>query len=104
MGGTVIGKVHRFVREYCIIDGEQIASSTLVWQADQRKWIRAGEIQGVKVYEYKTPQVYIALFVTPSSVFELKNGTQVRDSIELCSPDAEMYYAEQLTSQEILCT
>ncbi len=104
MGGIVIGKVHRFVREYCIIDGEQIASSTLVWQARQRKWIRVGEIQGIRVHEYKTPQVYIALFVTPSSVFELKNGMQVRDSIELCSPDAEMYYAEQLTSQGILCT
>jgi hypothetical protein len=102
-GGTVIGKVHRLVCEYCIIDGEQIASSTLVWQADQGKWIRAGEIQGVTVHEYRTPQVYIALFVTPSSVFELKNGMQLRDSIELCSPDAEMYYAEQLTSQEILC-
>jgi hypothetical protein len=97
-GGTVIGKVHRLVREYCIVDGEQIASSTLVWQADQGKWIRAGEMQGVTVHEYRTPQVYIALFVTSSSVFELKNGMQLRDSIELCSPDAEMYYAEQLTT------
>jgi hypothetical protein len=34
---------------------------------------------------------------------ELKNGMQIRDSIELCSPDAEVYYAEQLTAQEIPC-
>jgi hypothetical protein len=97
-GGTVIGKVHRLIQEYCTVDGEQIASSTLVWNRATRAWIRAGEMDGVKVYRYDTPQVYIALFVTPSSVIELDSGLQIRDSIELCSPDAETYYAEELHS------
>jgi sugar lactone lactonase YvrE len=95
--------VHRLVTEYCILDGEHIASSTLVWHPAHSTWIRAGELEHNEVHRYDLPKVYIALFVTPSSTMELKNGMQIRDSIELCSPDAEVYYAEQLRAQEIQC-
>lgn len=103
-GGTVVGKVHRLITEYCILDGEHIAPSTLVWHPAYSTWIRAGEMEHIDVHTYDLPKVYIALFVTPSSTMELKNGMQIRDSIELCSPDAEVYYAEQLTAQGIPCT
>jgi hypothetical protein len=102
-GGTVIGKVHRLITEYCIVNGEKIAPSTLVWHPVRSTWIRAGEMENIQVHTYDLPRVYISFFVTPSSTMELKNGMQIRDSIELCSPDAEVYYAEQLTAQEIPC-
>lgn len=93
-GCTVIGKVQREIHEYCSVADTHIASSTLVWNSDENQWKRIGSYKDVQ--KSSTPVIYISLFVTPSSVIELHDGTVVRDSIELCSPDAEIYYAEQL--------
>lgn len=93
-GCTVIGKVQRQIHEYCSIGDTHIAASNLVWNSDKQQWIRVGTYS--TVHKSDIPLVYVALFVTPSSVIELNDGTVVRDSIELCSPDAEIHYAEQL--------
>jgi hypothetical protein len=96
-GCTVIGKVQREISEYCVIDsydgkGPIISSSTLIWH--NQMWIRAGELY--KIRTASNNPVFISLFVSPSSTIELASGHIVRDSIELCSPDAEMYYSQQL--------
>ena len=97
-GCTVIGKVQREISEYCVIDSYGIkgpiitSSATLIWY--KQKWVRAGEIY--KIHKSTINPVFISLFVSPSSIIELASGHIVRDSIELCSPDAETYYSQQL--------
>jgi hypothetical protein len=72
-----------------------MASATLVWNSSKGEWKRAGARSTIWAIN-QTPAVFISLFVTPSSLIELADGTIIRDSIEICSPDAELYYAEQL--------
>lgn len=93
-GCTVIGKVHREITEYCLMP-HGISSSTLVWNRKDRRWQRAATMS--KLWTTKAaPVVFTSLFVSPSSIIELADGTMIRDSMELCSPDAELYYAQQL--------
>ena len=94
-GCKVVGKVQREIREFCVIDGNKMASATLVWNSSKGEWKRAGARSTIWAIN-QTPVVFISLFVTPSSLIELADGTIIRDSIEICSPDAELYYAEQL--------
>jgi hypothetical protein len=96
-GSTIIGKVQREIQEYCCIISSNIilSPSTLIWDRVLNKWRRAGELYPIQLLEDKKV-VCVSLFVTPSSIIELSDGTVIRDSIELCSPDAEMYYADQL--------
>lgn len=91
-GCTVIGKVHREVTEYCLMP-YGISSSTLIWNKQENRWQRAATMSKLLT---TNPVVFISLFVSPSSILELADGTMIRDSIELCSPDAELYYAQQL--------
>lgn len=93
-GCTVIGKVYREVHEYCLMP-YGISSSTLVWNKKAIRWQRAATLSKLWTTNAK-PVIFVSLFVTPSSMIELADGTVIRDSMELCSPDAEMYYAEQL--------
>lgn len=94
-GSTIVGKVHREIREFCKLKNSYISAATLVWNASSYTWKRAGDLYSIDVMENKKP-IFVSLFVTPSSVIELEDGTVIRDSMELCSPDAEMYYADQL--------
>lgn len=93
-GCTVIGKVHREVTEYCLMP-QGISSSTLVWNKKENRWQRAATMSKLLTTN-ESPIVFISLFVSPSSILELADGTMIRDSMELCSPDAELYYAQQL--------
>jgi hypothetical protein len=93
-GCTVIGKVYREISEYCLMPFG-ISSSTLVWNKKKICWERAATMSKLWTTNAK-PVVFVSLFVTPSSIIELADGTMIRDSMELCSPDAELYYAQQL--------
>lgn len=93
-GCTVIGKVHREIREYCLMP-HGVSSSTLVWNKKDHNWKRAATMSTLWTTK-ASPVVFTSLFVSPSSIIELADGTMIRDSMELCSPDAELYYAQQL--------
>jgi hypothetical protein len=69
----------------------RLTPSTLFWNGVT--WIRFGEVYPVQIIPAQTS---IALIVTPNSQIELENGMYVRDYMELCSPDAEMYYTQYL--------
>jgi hypothetical protein len=55
-------------------------------------WVRFGELYRI----HPVNMEMISLVVTPNSQIELENGLRVRDYMELCSPDAEMYYTQYL--------
>ena len=94
-GSIITGLIHKEVQEVvCLTDKEILGSATLVWNKSQ--WIRAGTLHPVRRYE--TPVVFISLIVLTNSQIELASGTRIRDYLELCSPDAETFYAEAMDS------
>jgi len=98
-GDRVTGLIHKEIQEYCFLShSERIGSATLVWDID--KWTRAANMY--PTLRYEKPVVFIGLIVTTSSQIELASGRRVRDYLELCSPDAETFYAEKMESLQMV--
>ena len=89
-GSRVVGTLHKQVTEVC----DTLGSATLVWQPAQHTWSRIGTYTPVQTLDQPTP--YVSFIVVPNSQIELADGTYVRDYLELCSPDAEVLYANEL--------
>jgi len=89
-GSTVIGIIHKEVKEVCQIGPNRMGSATLVWIPERQRWVRAGECGPVQTLQ--DPIVFIGLIVVSNSQIELADETIVRDYLELCSPDAEEFY------------
>jgi hypothetical protein len=90
-GSEVIGVIRRKVHEICTLeDGSILTPSTLTWH--DNKWQRVGTYREVK----KETKELVSFVVVPNSQLELENGIRIRDYMELCSPDSEMYYSKQL--------
>jgi hypothetical protein len=89
-GSVVAGIIHKEVNEICELSDMVITPSTLYWK--DTKWIRYGEDYLIT----KKKMELISFVVVPNSQIELENGIHVRDYMELCSPDAELYYSKYL--------
>lgn len=89
-GARVVGTLHKQVKEVC----EGLGAATLVWQPAQAAWTRIGTYAPVQTLDAPTP--FVSFITVPNSQIELENGTHVRDYLELCSPDAEVLYANEL--------
>ena len=95
MGGEVVGLIRREVSSICRLeDGTEVTPSALYWDSKSNKWIRFG--QKYEQEHLKTAKIMVSFVVVPNSQIELENGIIIRDYMELCSPDSEMYYTEQL--------
>ena len=94
-GSEVVGIIRRQVSEVCILsDKLSVTPATLYWDQKANQWKRMGEH-----HTYRTHYAeFISFVVVPNSQIELEDGTRVRDYMEVCSPDSEMYYAEHLES------
>lgn len=94
-GAEVVGMIRRVVNETCELrDSVTVTPSTLYWDEIENKWERVGEEVKVK----KERRELVSFVVTPNSQIELSNGVRIRDYMELCSPDSEMYYSKHLES------
>jgi hypothetical protein len=94
-GSQVVGVIRKQVTELCDINGVLVTPSTLFWNGSQ--WVRFGEY-----YPYHLVSMEcISLIVTPNSQIELENGIRVRDYMELCSPDAELYYTAHIKNKQV---
>ena len=92
-GSKVVGLIRRQVSEICtLLDGTIVTPSTLVWDEEFNKWNRVGNIIDCKREEAEL----VSFIVVPNSQIELENGIRIRDYMELCSPDSEMYYSKCL--------
>ena len=94
-GSEVVGIIRRQVSEVCTLsDKLSVTPATLYWDQKANQWKRMGEH-----HTYRTHYAeFISFVVVPNSQIELEDGTRVRDYMEVCSPDSEMYYAEHLES------
>jgi hypothetical protein len=89
-GSDVIGFIRKVVHETSIMDGVTLTPSTLYW--DKNVWKRVGDH-----YEtIKGTKEMVSFIAVPNSQIELQNGVRIRDYMELCSPDSEMYYTKRL--------
>jgi hypothetical protein len=92
-GSKVVGKIRKQVTEICELEPSIIITpSTLNWNSTQNKWTRIGEHHTFIQKSYEC----ISFIVVPNSQIELENNMIVRDYMELCSPDSEMYYSNCL--------
>jgi hypothetical protein len=95
-GSEVIGLIRREVTEISKTrDGIKITPSTLFWDTNQ--WKRVGEMTK---FTYEPTQI-ISFITIPNSQIELENGLVIRDYMELCSPDSEMYYSAKLEAEGV---
>ena len=96
-GSSVVGIIRKQINEYSILEnGTEITPSTLFWDATCNQWKRIGD----KYPTMKTKQEFMSFVVVPNSQIELEDGTRVRDYMELCSPDAELYYSKYLETKK----
>jgi len=97
----VVGMLISEITECCVLPGGQkVATGSLLWNADSGQWLRACTMY--PVYKIKgSPQVVIALFVSPGASYELLDGTVVRDAMEIYSPDTKKAYVNALLGQPI---
>lgn len=96
-GSQVVGLIQREISEFCTLEnGVRITPATLYWDDETNQWKRMGEH-----HAYQTKMdTFLSFVVVPNSQIELENGLRIRDYMELCSPDAEMYYTEILESRK----
>jgi hypothetical protein len=96
-GGEVVGLIRRKADEMCKLeDGTIMTPSTLCWNPDKNNWSRVGENREFTKQENEL----VSFIVVPNSQIEFANGLRVRDYMELCSPDSEMYYSKRLEQAE----
>jgi hypothetical protein len=90
----VVGILLTELSEFCVLpSGIHVGSGTLLWNKGTEQWLRACTVYPV----YKTtPKECYALFVSPGASYEFKDGTSVRDAMEVYSPDTKKAYADIL--------
>jgi len=89
-GSEVVGVIRKEVTEMSNVGGTKISPSTLYWNGIH--WKRFGEQFPIEAVSMEC----MSLIVTPNSQIELENGLRIRDYMELCSPDAELYYSKHI--------
>ena len=94
-GSRITGILHKQITSYCHVSPTlTVGAATLLWNSKTETWQRASTLCSVQTFE--KPYVFIGLIVTPNSQIEVQDNWFVRDYMELCSPDAEAFYAEEL--------
>lgn len=85
-GSEIVGLIRTVVKETSILQNVKITPSTLYW--DENNWKRVG-------LPIKEKCEMVSFIATPNSQIELEN-VRIRDYMELCSPDSEIYYSKSM--------
>jgi hypothetical protein len=93
-GSEVVGVIRKKVNEICMLNDTKITPSTLYWNGN--KWERIGITNNV----IEDSTELVSFIVVPNSQIEMANGIRIRDYMELCSPDSEMYYSNCLEGKK----
>lgn len=99
--GTVIGIVKKRVRDFIHIHGDIVSASSLLWDPSTHSWKRGYELAPVApIKDPSDTTVAYSFIVSPSATIETRQGTVLRDYMEVMSPDAEKEYTKQIESQD----
>ena len=85
-GSEIVGLIKTVVNETSILKSVKVTPSTLYW--DENSWKRVGT-------PTKEKCEMVSFIAVPNSQIELEN-VRVRDYMELCSPDSEIYYSKSI--------
>jgi hypothetical protein len=85
-GSEIVGLIRPVVKETSILQNVKLTPSTLYW--DENSWKRVGT-------PIKEKCEMVSFIATPNSQIELEN-VRIRDYMELCSPDSEIYYSKSI--------
>ena len=88
--GKVVSIIEKEVDSFVKIGNEFITASSLVWNKD--KWVRTFELGEV----LHSKHVAYSFIVSPTATIETRQGTHIRDYMEVMSPDAELEYTKQI--------
>ena len=95
--GKVVSIIEKKVDSFVKIGNEFITASSLIWNKD--KWVRAfeiGEVVNHSLHSLHSPQIAYSFIVSPTATIETRQGTHIRDYMEVMSPDAELEYTKQI--------
>ena len=93
--GKVVGIVKKEVAHFVRIGEDVISASSLVWNKVTEKYERAYTLSRI----LNMKRVAYSFVVSPNSTIETRQGTHIRDYMEVMSPDAETLYAKEITIQ-----
>jgi hypothetical protein len=97
-GSEVVGLIRRVANEICTLpNGTITTASTLFWNPVNNKWERFGDKNKI----IQSEKEMVSFVVVPNSQLELEDGLRIRDYMELCSPDSEMYYSKRLEAHKV---
>lgn len=94
--GIVQGIIKKRVSRVCeLAKGEYCSEGTLTWCPEKAMWVRAAELSDV--HSLAQEKIFYSFVVTPTAQIELASGHQIRDYVEVHSPDSEQFYAKKIT-------
>jgi hypothetical protein len=95
--GEIVGVIRKEINEISQLPNKiGITPSTLYWNKEQNQWKRFGESHTI----IHKKEEYMSFVVIPHSQIELEDGMVVRDYMEVCSPDSELYYTKHLENNK----
>ena len=98
--GKVLGCVQKLSEEFVLINGEEFAPGTAIWNEEQKIWLRAGDFPLTQVRKFKEPTLMYSFIVSPSCCIETESGLIMRDYMEVHSPDVNTPYSASLANTE----
>jgi hypothetical protein len=98
--GKVLGCVQKLSEEFVLINGEEFAPGTAIWNEEQNTWLRAGDFPLTQVRKFKEPTLMYSFIVSPSCCIETESGLIMRDYMEVHSPDVNTPYSASLANTE----
>jgi len=91
--GKIVGIVQKKTDKFIRLGNDLITAGSLVWDKSSEKWVRAYTLN--KPLIKKECNAY-SFIVSPNATIETRQGTHIRDYMELMSPDAEIIYAKEI--------
>jgi hypothetical protein len=90
---NVIGIIETAINEIVELPtGDKVTAATLIWNPNENKWDRAGDLYTVNVLEDYI--IYKSFITLPGSQITLGSGITIRDYMEVASPFAELEYSK----------
>ena len=91
--GRVVGIVQKNIEKFVRIGEDLISASSLIWNEKTNSWTRAWHLG--KIFNKK--QDAYSFVVSPTATIETRQGTMIRDYMEIMSPDSEAEYTREIT-------
>ena len=91
--GKVVGIIRKKVAYFIRFGEDLVSASSLIWDKKTDSWQRAWRLGKILTKE----QIAYSFIVSPTATIETRQGTHIRDYMEVMSPDSESDYVKEIT-------